>query len=92
MAHPLDKRHISWSDLIEIGYVSPMTPTPAFENVAGSSAVDNDGPLTVIGMPQVLKETVRVDELHPLERLQQQTVEVPMPRILHSRGGQAGSI
>ena len=31
---------------------------------------------------QILKETVKVDELSPFERLQQQTVDVPMPQIL----------
>ena len=33
-------------------------------------------------MPQILKETVEVDELVPFERVQQQTAEVPMPQIL----------
>ena len=41
-AWDFDKRHICWSDLIEIGYFSPMTLTPAFENVTGSSAFVQD--------------------------------------------------
>ena len=33
-------------------------------------------------MPQIFKKTVEVDELAPFERVQQQTVYVPMPQIL----------
>ena len=36
----------------------------------------------MIGVPRILKETVEADKPGPFERVQEQTVDVPLPQIL----------
>ena len=68
------------------------TPSTAQGQYFSTSLSSEDDPVSVaekvqqqaveVPVPQILKETVEVDEIAPFERVQQQTVEVPMPHIL----------